>query len=454
MAVTGFWPICGNLKDTLNYADNPNKTTAREYLDEDLYAALRYAKNDNKTDREIFVGGINCSRQNAYAEMVAVQRRFGMKGKVVGYHGIQSFDEGEVTPELAFEIGKETARRMWGDKYQVLVTVHLNTDNLHCHFVVNPCSFVDGQKFKNKIGDHKELRKISDEICREYGLSVLEDSEFYSKDKKTEYWAKKSGQKTHREQLREDIEYCLRVSYNFDGFESQLHGLGYKIDPVRFSVRAKGWERSVRLESIGYSRERIFNLLEEHLDSPDCLYMWNTHLPYKPKCFPLENEIRKLEFSVEHSYDTAIVLVDTMFLILLTLFEIVRQSSDIMLLSPDLRHEVQNFERFREDYHFLREEGIHTLTELGGNIEETKTKISELEHLRDKADNKRRRAAPEKKQKYKDERAAITRQIDPLREKLKKAEQILENSPHLYELLQQEHRLEKEAYQKYRQRSR
>ena len=77
-----------------------------------------------------------------------------------------------------------------------------------------------------------------------------------------------------------------------------------------------------------------------------------------------------------------------------------------------------------------------------------------MEHLRDKADNKRRRAAPEKKQKYKDERAAITRQIDPLREKLKKAERILENSPHLYELLQQEHRLEKEAYQKYRQRSR
>ena len=155
MAVTGFWPVCGNLNATLKYADNPDKTTPREYLDEDLYATLRYAKNDGKTDKEMFVGGINCSKQTAYAEMSAVQRRFGMKGKVVGYHGIQSFAEGEVTPEQAFEVGKETARRMWGDKYQVLVTVHLNTDNLHCHFVVNPCSFVDGQKFKNKIGDHK-----------------------------------------------------------------------------------------------------------------------------------------------------------------------------------------------------------------------------------------------------------------------------------------------------------
>ena len=149
-----------NLKATLDYADNPDKTTAPEYLDEDLYAALRYAENDDKTDRKMFVGGINCSAQNAYAEMIAVQRRFGLRGKVVGY-------QGEVTPEQAFAIGKETARRMWGDRYQVLVTVHLNTDNVHCHFVVNPVSFKDGAKFKNKIGDHKELRKISDEICQE-----------------------------------------------------------------------------------------------------------------------------------------------------------------------------------------------------------------------------------------------------------------------------------------------
>ena len=130
-----------NLKATLDYADNPDKTAAPEYLDEDLYAALRYAENVDKTDCKMFAGGINCSAQNAYAEMIAVQRRFGLRGKVVGYHGIQSFREGEVTPEQAFTIGKETARRMWGDRYQVLVTVHLNTDNVHCHFVVNPVSF-------------------------------------------------------------------------------------------------------------------------------------------------------------------------------------------------------------------------------------------------------------------------------------------------------------------------
>lgn len=114
MAVTGFWPVFKNLKATLDYADNPDKTTAPEYLDEDLYAALRYAENDDKTDRKMFVCGINCSAQNAYAEMIAVQRRFGLRGKVVGYHGIQSFKEGEVTPEQAFAIGKGNSKKNVG----------------------------------------------------------------------------------------------------------------------------------------------------------------------------------------------------------------------------------------------------------------------------------------------------------------------------------------------------
>lgn len=298
MAVTGFWPVFKNLKATLDYADNPDKTTAPEYLDEDLYAALRYAENDDKTDRKMFVGGINCSAQNAYAEMIAVQRRFGLRGKVVGYHGIQSFREGEVTPEQAFVIGKKTARKMWGDRYQVLVTVHLNTDNVHCHFVVNPVSFKDGAKFKNKIGDHKELRKISDEICREHELSVLENSEFYSKGKKKEYWVHKAGKKTHRDYLREDVEYCLSFATSPREFESQLYALGYTLDPVRFSVKAKHWERAVRLNSMGFSKERVNAQLRQNAENRYRLFTLEYRPPYKPKKFPLEDELRKLGFSM------------------------------------------------------------------------------------------------------------------------------------------------------------
>lgn len=354
MAVTGFWPIYKNLKATLDYADNPDKTTDRRYLDDDLYAALSYAENDNKTDRKMYVGGINCSKQNAYAEMIAVQRRFGLRGKVVGYHGIQSFREGEVTPEQAFEIGKATARKMWGDRYQVLVTVHLNTENVHCHFVVNPVSFKDGTKFQNKIGDHKELRRVSDEICREHGLSVLENSSFYGGHKK-DYWRHKAGKKTHRDYLREDVEYCLTFATSPREFESQLYALGYTLDPVRFSVKAKHWERSVRLANIGFTKEIVQTQLDKNAESRYRLFTLEYRPPYRPKKFPLEEELRKLDFAIDHSYDAATVLVDTIFYIIITVIQIAAELADVILLSPDLRAAEKDLKDLVADYNFLKE---------------------------------------------------------------------------------------------------
>ena len=154
MATTGFWPVKGNLKSVIVYAENPDKTMNPKFFDSDLYATLQYAENSNKTDQELFVSGINCSKHNAYAQMVAVKKKFGERGSVVAYHGYQSFKENEVTPEECHEIGIETARKMWGDKYQVIVTTHLDKQHhLHNHFVINSTSFKDGLKFRNKIGD-------------------------------------------------------------------------------------------------------------------------------------------------------------------------------------------------------------------------------------------------------------------------------------------------------------
>lgn len=455
MAVTGFWPIYKNLKATLDYADNPDKTTAREYLDDDLYAALSYAENDNKTDRKMYVGGINCSKQNVYAEMIAVQRRFGLRGKVVGYHGIQSFREGEVTPEQAFEIGKATARKMWGDRYQVLVTVHLNTDNVHCHFVVNPVSFKDGAKFQNKIGDHKELRKVSDAICREHGLSVLENSDFYSKGKKKEYWVHKAGRKTHREYLREDVEYCLTFATSPREFENQLYALGYTLDPVRFSVKANHWERAVRLKSIGFAKERVNEQLRQNAENRYRLFTLEYRPPYKPKKFPLEDELRRLDFSIDHSYDAATVLVDTILYLVITVIQIVAELANVMLLSPDLRATEKDLKELISDYHFLKENNIHTITDLQANIDENKVQLSDLEHERKTLSNRiRRPKSPEDENKNKERRKGISKQMKPVRERLLRAEKILEKSPYLYELLKQEHELERKARARYLDRSR
>ena len=280
MATTGFWPVRGYLKKVLEYADNPDKTMEKKFLDDDLYAALRYTENDDKTDERKYVSGINCSAAFAYQEMTAVKRKYGEHGKVIAYHGYQSFKTGEVTPEQAHEIGLETARRMWGRDFQVLVTTHLNTDNLHNHFVVNSVSFRDGHKYRNSIEQHRDLREISDTICKEHGLSVLTDAPFYGGQSRQAYWKhQRDGKPTHREQLKQDIEYCLQYSSNWDQFIQQLNTKGYYFDPVRVSVKADGWQRAVRLDRLGYPDEYLDEHLDKNAADPAFKYRYNNHRP-------------------------------------------------------------------------------------------------------------------------------------------------------------------------------
>ncbi len=143
LATTGFWPVKGSLKDVINYAENPDKTTEKRFLDDDLYRTLTYAQNDDKTDQKMYVSTINCPKNDPYGAMMATKRQFGKLGGNVAYHGFQSFKPGEVTPEEAHQIGIETADRMWGNEYQIVVTTHLNTDNVHNHIVLNIQKILD-----------------------------------------------------------------------------------------------------------------------------------------------------------------------------------------------------------------------------------------------------------------------------------------------------------------------
>ncbi len=443
MATTGFWPVKGKLKSVIVCAENPDKTMNTKFFDSDLYATLQYAENSNKTDQELFVSGINCSKHNAYAQMVAVKKKFGERGSVVAYHGYQSFKENEVTPGECHEIGIETARKMWGDKYQVIVTTHLDKQHhLHNHFVINSTSFKDGLKFRNKIGDHYELRKISDAICKERGKSVLENAPFYGGEKKA-YWLHKQGKKTHRDMLREDIEICLTVATSWDEFRRVLATMGYEVDYRRFTIKAKDWERGVRVEGLGYTVEGIEKRFNETYYSGHHLSDWNTFFYARRRYFPLESVRKKLEFGIEHGKRPEVIYVDTMLLLIILVFQLLKEVADALLLTPEMRHAAKDIKQYVADYHFLTDNQIHTTDDLAVTIEETQQKIAELEKKRSKADNKKRRATTtEDKESYKAMRKEITKEITPLRKKLKQAEDILDKSPHLYELLQKEHQAE------------
>ena len=441
MATTGFWPVRGRLKEVIDYANNPDKTTAKEYLDEDLYAAIRYVENDDKTDQTMFVSGVNCSKHNAYNEMIAVKRRFGERGKNIAYHGYQSFAIGEVTPEEAHAIGKETARQMWGAKYQVVVTTHLNTDNIHNHFVVNSVSFKTGRKFRNGIGDRLDLRKISDAICAERNKSVIQGNKFYSNKKA--YWVEKSGKLTHRDMLRKDVDEALSQCGSFKEIEYYLKTLGYRFERDFYydhpSVYAEGWKRAVRISSLGeqYSKERIREQCRENQRKPE-LYAFVTPAWKRRPLLVLERE-RYIS-----GWDDTIIVLFELFIELLKICIVGNtQEYDNRPVSPMMRAEMRKLDRYIEEYNLLCDNNLDSPKKLLNFQENLSSRISELEQERYALRLKLRRVkTPEEDAALKEQCKKITKKITPLRKELRIAMRIEEHIPKIKALLDAERNIE------------
>ena len=441
MASTGFWPVKSRLKEVIDYAENPDKTTDKRFLDEDLWAALRYVENDKKTDQTMYVSGINCPKQRAYQCMMATKRRYGKLGGNVAYHGYQSFVSGEVTPEEAHAIGIETAKRMWGKDYEIVVTTHLNTDNIHNHFVVNSVSFKTGRKFENHIRDHVELRQISDAVCKEHGKSVIPFTRFYSNKK--EYWMRKNGKMSHRYMLRRDVDEALSKSGSFAEMEYYLKCLGYRFardyNYAHISVIADGWKRAIRLDSLGekYRSENLREILVANQYKPE---LYAIHPP-KYKRTPLlviEYELRRLE-----RMDT----VQLLFELFIELLKICTgnniEQQHNRPLSPMMRAEVEKLDKYLEEYKLLCDQNIESLEELVSFKDNISSQIAALEQERQCVRNKNRRAkTPEEDAALKEQAKAITQKIKPLRKQRDIAIRIEDRIPKMQELIEQERNIE------------
>ncbi len=227
MAYTKIFAIRADLSYTLRYAVNPEKTTGME---SGLPEMVDYALNPKKTEERLFTSALGCqSPETALAEMQATKQRFGKTGGILGYHIIQSFKPGEVEPALAHEIGVELARRCFGEKYETVVGTHLDRGHLHSHIVINSVSCVDGGKYHSNRGSyHRDIRGISDQLCREYGLSVIGAPAGRGKHY-AEWQAEKEGRSTGGSMVRADIDDAIRVSYTFADFIRQMRKRGYGV---------------------------------------------------------------------------------------------------------------------------------------------------------------------------------------------------------------------------------
>lgn len=222
---------------------------------------LSYITDQEKTANSILVSGINCALETAYESMSASFKLNDKPLRVQGYHIIQSFAPDEVAPVVAHEIGVKLAEILFGESFQVIVSTHLNTNAVHNHLAVCSTSFIDGHRYHSCKASYKQLRDVSDSLCREYRLSVIEQPENRRYRTTAEVKAERSGNKTWLSAIKSDVDEAIAKAATDRQFFTNLKSLGYEIKAGKdISVRPRGKERFVRLSrnlGDGYTYESI-----------------------------------------------------------------------------------------------------------------------------------------------------------------------------------------------------
>ena len=397
MAVTSIWRVHGNVGKVLDYVENAEKTTAISGDDGDLSDVIDYAIQQRKTSQtqerdgekvvQRFVSGINCHPNTAKMEMQKIKKFYGKEDGVIAYHGYQSFAPGEATPEIAHEIGIKLAQRLWGDRYQVLVATHLDRANhLHSHFVINTVSFVDGIKYHRTKEDYQEMRRVSDALCREYGLTVIRNSKGRGMTY-NEWAAEKDGKPTLRSVIRSDIDRAILASTTQRNFQEAMQAMGYTFktrtpdgQPLKYPALkppgAKGYFRFHRLGP-GYSLTeilgRVYDNVRRQTPFPEADRMAKRRNPFIP--YPKAKGIHALY--LRYCYELRIIQ---------------KHPASVKRVPFSMRQDLIILDKLDAETRFLAKHEYGTAAELESHKKKSTGRISDLEQERNTLRNQLRTA--------------------------------------------------------------
>ncbi len=426
MATTKIWDIKGRLDSLINYAANREKTDGKLYSENEIKAlhdVMDYASDDYKTERSLYVSGVNTTPDTAKKKMHQTKLRYGKTDGIVAFHAIQSFKPGETTPDMAHEIGRKLAKEMWGDRFEVVIATHLNKNHLHNHFVINSVSFVDGKKYYDNTANYNLMKKISDRLCEKYNLSVIRNPRSKGKHY-AEWYAEKNGYPTIRGQIKDELDGIIQGSYTFQSFWTELKRRGYEVKDTGKYIALKPTfsEKYIRLKSLGenYSpeaiKERIIKARNGIRDidkpKPDYNAWLKKYEPIKLKGFK----------ALYYHY--------------LYLFGKIRKKEAPQRVSFYLREELIKFERYQKQFHFLYDNDIETSAQLIEMKQTAEDRISELTQKRSRLYHR-----PDAK----GEIADINTELKELQAKVRMCNNILTDSERINERYNEAERIEQEA---------
>ena len=361
MAYTSIIPV-RRLDRAVDYVRDKTKTTRGP---KSLQDAVDYALNRDKTESDCFETGLSCVCETAFADMRDTVQRWQQTAGVQGYHLVQSFAEGEVTPELAHQIGVELAEQLLQGRFQAVVTTHLNTKHYHNHIVWCSVALDNGRKYhSNAKSYYTEVRARSDALCRKYGLSVIETPEGERGKKQYAKWqAEEAGKPTWRTLIRQDIEEAVSQCVTWTQFVRALERKGYEIRMGRKypTLRPPSKERFVRFKTLGkqYTPEAI-----------------KQRILYSQKTYPVEPNVRHVR--LHGTYQKARKLKGLRVFYYRELYMLGGFRRKPWHPSPAMREEIRQLDKRIEQMEFLIRRDIRTLPQLQELRAKTEAEVRQL----------------------------------------------------------------------------
>ena len=437
MATTSLWKVDKRLDHVIDYATDEEKTKNEGCNFDSIEKLLTYATNPAKTEKLFYTTGINCKVDNAVKEMQFIKKLYGKEKGILAFHGYQSFKEGEVTPEIAHEIGVRLAEEMWGDKFQVVVSTHLNTDNIHNHFVINSVSFKDGYKYYSNLSNTALLRKTSDEICEEYGLSVLKEKTCKSGINFENFYKKSMRDSDYYKFAKEDIDYAIEHSWTYQEFIKKLKDMGYEvyIRANKISIRRYPYKRNIRIErAFGeeYSIENIKNkILNRYPNREEVIKpkTYDKRLFYKGSAKKLRKPKGIIALYYYYCY----------------LLKVYPKKNLNYKLTPEMRAAVKKMDHYSEQIRFICKYKLETINDIENLQEQKKEELQKALNTRNRLYYKRQKLDNEsEKDAVTKEIISVTSVVDKIRKEIKLCDEVGDNSRKMKEQIKEMKERERE----------